>query len=233
MIIEINRTTPGVVQTPQSNQIVKLFFDETTGLLSFKLSTGEIRRIVGSPIVVGNIDCRANPEYPAAKVSESYKVTGEGKIGGNDGVQVSVNDIITCIAENDGGTQAEVGTSWFVTQGNLVKATSDETYEGLDDEKYVTPLSFRTNFIDFSKLDYHVRAKRIALALVEGNNVLTHNLGANAKVISLHSNDNDVTPLDFDWVITNENSITIDVPIGAGGVAGAIHHILYIVPPVK
>lgn len=70
----------------------------------------------------GNTDCSANPNYPAASKGDVYTVSVAGKIGGASGVTVEVGDWFRAIADNAGGTQAGVGTSWAVVQANLVGA---------------------------------------------------------------------------------------------------------------
>lgn len=77
-----------------------------TGLLDFK----------------GNIDASANPNYPAASAGDAYFVSVAGKVGGASGTSVDVGDTVVAKADNAGGTQASVGTSWFVLEHNLVGA---------------------------------------------------------------------------------------------------------------
>jgi hypothetical protein len=49
-------------------------------------------------------------------------VTVAGKIGGASGKSVDVGDVYVASADNAGGTEASVGTSWFVLEHNLVGA---------------------------------------------------------------------------------------------------------------
>lgn len=74
-----------------------------TGLLDFK----------------GSTDCSTNPNYPAASKGDFYLVSVAGKIGGASGIVVEVGDTYFATADNAGGTQASVGTSWTVVQGNI------------------------------------------------------------------------------------------------------------------
>lgn len=67
----------------------------------------------------GGQDCSANPNYPAALKGDVYSVTVAGKIGGASGVVVAVGDTFLATADNAGGTQAAVGTSWIVSQANI------------------------------------------------------------------------------------------------------------------
>lgn len=75
-----------------------------TGLLDFK----------------GSTDCSANPNYPTASKGDYYLVSVAGKIGGAAGMEVQAGDSYFATADNAGGTQAAVGASWTVIQGNLV-----------------------------------------------------------------------------------------------------------------
>lgn len=77
-----------------------------TGLLRFKNS----------------MDCSANPNYPAALKGDAYVVSVAGKIGGASGMAVDVGDVFVASADNAGGTQAAVGTSWFILEHNLAGA---------------------------------------------------------------------------------------------------------------
>lgn len=70
----------------------------------------------------GSQDCSANPNYPAASKGDAYIVSVAGKIGGGSGLNVDVGDVFFALADNAGGTQASVGTSWDVLEHNLVGA---------------------------------------------------------------------------------------------------------------
>lgn len=74
-----------------------------TGLLDFK----------------GNLACAADPNYPAGLKGDVYYTSTAGHIGGASGKLVDVGDAIVCSADNAGGTEASVGTSWFVMEHNL------------------------------------------------------------------------------------------------------------------
>lgn len=74
-----------------------------TGLLDFK----------------GATDASANPNYPAASKGDAYVVSVAGKIGGASGITVEVGDMFIATADNAGGTQASVGTSWTLLEHNL------------------------------------------------------------------------------------------------------------------
>lgn len=90
-----------------SQKAVKSYVDNAvTGLLDLK----------------GSIDCSANPNYPAASKGDAYYVTVAGKIGGASGISVDVGDMIVASADNAGGTQASVGSSWFILEHNLTGA---------------------------------------------------------------------------------------------------------------
>jgi len=83
-----------------------------TGLLDFK----------------GSTDASANPNYPAASMGDAYVISVAGRIGGAAGTVVAVGDVYVASADNAGGDQAAVGTSWFVLEHNLVgDNTGDET----------------------------------------------------------------------------------------------------------
>lgn len=90
-----------------TQKATKTYVDNAvTGLLDFKSAT----------------DCSANPNYPAASKGDAYIVSVAGKIGGASGKSVDVGDVYVASADNAGGTEAAVGTSWFVLEHNLVGA---------------------------------------------------------------------------------------------------------------
>lgn len=70
----------------------------------------------------GGTDGSSNPNYPAASKGDAYVVTVAGKIGGASGQTVAVGDVYVASADNAGGTEASVGTSWFIVEHNLVGA---------------------------------------------------------------------------------------------------------------
>lgn len=72
--------------------------------------------------LAGTLNASANPAYPAAAKGAAYPVTVAGKVGGAAGLAVDVGDLVVCIADNAGGTQAAVGASWDVIEHNLVGA---------------------------------------------------------------------------------------------------------------
>lgn len=77
-----------------------------TGLLDFK----------------GTTDASTNPNYPAASKGDAYIISVAGKIGGASGTSVDAKDWVVATADNAGGTQASVGTSWSVLEHNLLGA---------------------------------------------------------------------------------------------------------------
>lgn len=90
-----------------TQKAVKTYIDlAVTGLLDFK----------------GSTNASANPNYPAASKGDAYVVSAAGKIGGASGKSVDIGDVYVASADNAGGTEASVGTSWFVLEHNLVGA---------------------------------------------------------------------------------------------------------------
>lgn len=80
----------------------------------------------------GDTDASGNPNYPAASKGDAYYVTVAGKVGGASGKSVDVGDVYVAKADNAGGTEAGVGTSWFVLEHNLsgVALLSGGTFTG-------------------------------------------------------------------------------------------------------
>lgn len=70
----------------------------------------------------GSTDCSSNPNYPAASKGDAYMVSVDGKIGGGSGTVVENGDVYVALADNAGGTQASVGSSWLIIQKNLIGA---------------------------------------------------------------------------------------------------------------
>ena len=104
-------TFTGTVTVPTpvngTDAATKAYVDNAvTGLLDFK----------------GAIDASTNPNYPAASKGDAYTISVAGKIGGASGKSVDVGDMVIATADNAGGTEASVGTSWTVLEHNLVGA---------------------------------------------------------------------------------------------------------------
>lgn len=71
----------------------------------------------------GGTDCSANPNYPAANKGDAYFVTVAGKIGGASGPDVAVGDVYIASADNAGGDEATVGSSWLILEHNNTGGT--------------------------------------------------------------------------------------------------------------
>lgn len=91
---------------PSQKAVKTAIANAVTGLLEFK----------------GSTDASGNPNYPAASKGDSYVVSVAGKIGGSSGTAVDVGDVYFAIADNAGGTQASVGSSWDLLEHDLVGA---------------------------------------------------------------------------------------------------------------
>lgn len=78
----------------------------------------------GSPGPLTDLDASANPNYPSASKGARYRVTVAGRVGGASGKVVEAGDTVEAIADNAGGTEASVGTSWIVMQANIAGMTA-------------------------------------------------------------------------------------------------------------
>lgn len=106
------------VATPPAGKN-RLGIDTTNGLF-LKDSDGVITYLsLAAMHFKGVIDCSANPNYPAGKAGDVWRISVAGKIGGASGVNVEVGDLALALVDNAGGTQAAVGASWSVEQANI------------------------------------------------------------------------------------------------------------------
>lgn len=95
----------------------------TTQIATTAFVTGALATAVTGVLTLkGSTDCSANPNYPAAVKGDTYLVSVAGRIGGASGKLVDVGDSYIASANNAGGTEASVGTSWFVLEHNLAGA---------------------------------------------------------------------------------------------------------------
>ncbi len=86
------------------------------------MQTAIANAVAGLMDLKGATDASANPNYPVASKGDAYTISVAGKIGGGSGKTVEVGDVVVAIADDAGGTEASVGTSWVVWQANLVGA---------------------------------------------------------------------------------------------------------------
>lgn len=75
--------------------------------------------VVGLFDYKGATDASGNPNYPAALKGDVYRISVAGKVGGSAGKVVEIGDFIVALADNAGGTEASVGTSWGAWQANI------------------------------------------------------------------------------------------------------------------
>lgn len=96
--------------TPVMGQ--KIFNTDTKRVEVYSDGTGKWLPLSQNTGVI--LDASANPDYVGGGVGDTYSVTVAGKIGGSAGKSVYVGDTVYCIAQNAGGNEATVGTSWKV-----------------------------------------------------------------------------------------------------------------------
>ena len=110
----------------------------------------------------GDIDCSANPNYPASAVGDTYVVTVAGKIGGASGEDVQIGDYIICKTASAAGTHAVVGANFFIVQTNLSQATETapgyaaiatqaEVTTGTNHTKFVTPQTAKGTYVPLTR----------------------------------------------------------------------------------
>lgn len=100
------------------------------------------------PVIIENrnvksvfLDCSSNPDYPAAVMNTKINVTVAGKIGGASGIDVTPGDTVICHTSNAGGSQAAVGSYFYIVQANMDAATVTEVNAATNPAKFITPLT--------------------------------------------------------------------------------------------
>jgi len=110
-----------------------IFEDKDTNDFKFKDSDGNVHVITTLETDLANykgvIDCRTNPNYPAADAGHLYKVSVAGKIGGASGDPVEVGDMLMCTVDGSvAGTKAAVGANWNIIQQGYKTYSTDGTF---------------------------------------------------------------------------------------------------------
>lgn len=123
----------------QRNMTYQLTYDGTAYQLTSSTSVVQSRFTIK-----GNIDCSANPNYPAAEIGDAYRVTVAGKIGGGAGKNVSVGDIVIAWAVTNAGTEGAVGVNWTVQQEEIDVATDAQVLAMTNDTEFISPLKLAT-----------------------------------------------------------------------------------------
>lgn len=86
----------------------------------------DLSDVVGLLDLKASLDASTNPNYPATSLKGDARfISVAGKVGGASGKTVEAGDLLICLTDNAGGTEASVGTSWSVIQSNLIGITAD------------------------------------------------------------------------------------------------------------
>ena len=105
-----------------TDDVFKYYDGTTIKIVASKTYVDALLAANNAMVFKGNIDCSANPNYPAASTGDVYNVSSAGKIGGASGEDVEQYDTIWCVR----------GTGWVTAIG----ATVDNTNGTLSDGTY-------------------------------------------------------------------------------------------------
>lgn len=158
----------------------------------------------------GAIDASTNPNFPAAVVGDTYKISVAGRIGGASGTVVEVGDTIIATADNAGGTLASVGASWTTLQTNTVAATDTvagtvelatvaEAQAKTDTTRAVTP----AGLTDFTRKYAATFGDNAATAIP-----ITHSLGSKDVSVTVRQVSDDAE-VECDVVFTSTTVVTL------------------------
>ncbi len=122
-------TAAGFAGDFQGTTTTQAPLDNSTKLSSTAYADAAVAAgVVGGFRFKGVIDASGDPNYPAALVGDTYKISVAGKIGGVAGVPVAVGDTVYCSVNNAGGDQAAVGADFVIlegeTQGEVIGPSS-------------------------------------------------------------------------------------------------------------
>lgn len=109
-VFHLNREGEVIGPSSATNGNISVF-DGTTGKLIKDGGVG-VDALLGKLDYAYSIDASSNPNYPAASKGQVFDISVAGKIGGVNGVEVGVGDLLICLQNVLGGAQGEVGSSW-------------------------------------------------------------------------------------------------------------------------
>lgn len=147
-----------LVPTANAHTTSKKYVDDADAALQLQITN--ISNAVDAGLKTPEpLDCSTNPNYPTSEKGDTYKVTHAGKVGGASGEVVEVGDLIICTTTNAGGTQASVGSNFFIMQSNIDQATEAvqgfariatqaQTDSGTDDKTIITPKKLQKKISD-------------------------------------------------------------------------------------
>lgn len=107
-----------------SDQVLNAIYSAAENALRINIS-GFPSDETWSPVVLRDtaIDASTEPNYPEGERGYLFLISVAGKIGGASGIAVEAGDIVYCITDSEGGTQAEVGSEWGIIQNNVIFET--------------------------------------------------------------------------------------------------------------
>ena len=206
-----NNMSPSVSVAPSATAVNTAIATAVTGLWDIK----------------GSTDCSANPNYPAASKGDIYFVSVAGKIGGASGKVVDIGDMYVANADNAGGNEAAVGTSWAAFEHNLTGALLAAN-NGSDIANTTT---FWTNIGGAAKVLATIAAGIDATTkgVIDGTKSILQILGflaankADAFVEVLVTSNRAITAADFGKILVNNSATNyaLTLPTGLAPAAGA------------
>lgn len=97
---------------------------------SYATTSDILAATAGALQILGSTDCSGNPNYPGSShAGDCYIVSVAGKVGGASGKVVNVGDLYYCDADNAGGTEASVGTHWFILAEGRRGVTNGDSHD--------------------------------------------------------------------------------------------------------
>lgn len=173
----------------------------------------------------GLTDCSSNPNYPVASKGDAYIVSVSGKIGGASGKSVDVGDWYIATADNAGGAEASVGTSWGVVEHNLTGALL--AANNLSDLTDAAAARSNLGLVIGTQIRERLTATRTYYVRTDGNDSntgLVNNAGGAFLTIQkavdiasgLDNNSFDITIQLADGTYTTANGIILKAGVGSG-----------------